>query len=196
MSCNKPVRGRREDDRNGILRNVGADVSPVTLIMVHPDCDATCRIGISRSIAVLSRHRDRSRYGGASEVAHRKGIFRSVGRSRYRAREFGCRPSRLRCGISRSSCRAGRFRCPSFGLSRCIRHERWNRFGISLCLRAVTREDRHHCYDTWSAMPERFGLSRLIARVLIRGARRRVSSPWPRVAKLRVFPIEPHCGRR
>ena len=54
LPCNGSLRGRKEDDRIDILRNTGADVSPLTLVAVHPDCYAAGRIGISRCIPVVT----------------------------------------------------------------------------------------------------------------------------------------------
>jgi hypothetical protein len=58
LSRNRLLRVRKADDHIGILRNFAADVSPMGVSMADLDCDATCRIGISRSITVITRHRD------------------------------------------------------------------------------------------------------------------------------------------
>lgn len=57
-SCNRLLRVRMEGDHIGILRNFGADASPMGVSMADLYCDATCRIGTSRSIPEVTRLRD------------------------------------------------------------------------------------------------------------------------------------------
>jgi hypothetical protein len=86
LACRGLLRSRKEDDRIGIHRNVGAELAPVAVTMLHADRDAAGRIGISRSISVLAGNR------GANALRWRLWVvasYRNVPK---------CRAVSVRCG--------------------------------------------------------------------------------------------------